>query len=144
MLNQTHIAGEMTMCVGPFNRTDVAPVTWLCPTSSQFNDGEIYECKIFKGGMYGIRNVNVGFDTSVRIMNEQVHVHQMSVAQFETKVGTVEGMNCITHNKVGAMGNFLDGLRNNMTGTTSRLRAMDAGIVPQVTPPLSLGAPPFD
>jgi hypothetical protein len=144
MLNETLVAGQSTSCVGPFNRTDVAPVTWLCPTSSQINSGDLYECKIFKGGAYAIRNVNVAVDTSIRILNEQIHVHQMSVAQFETKVSSIEGFACLTTNKVGAVGNFLGGLRNNMTGMTSKLRAMEAGVGPEVTPPLAIGAPPFD
>lgn len=144
MLNETLVAGQSTSCVGPFNRTDVAPVTWLCPTSSQMNSGDWFEAKILKVGMYAIRNVNVGLDTSVRLLNEQIHVHQMSIAQFETKVGSVEGFACLTHNKVGALGNLLDGLRNNMTGMTSKLRAMEAGAGPEITPPLALGAPPFD
>ncbi len=144
MLSESFVAGQSTSCVGPYNRTDVAPVTWLCPTSSQMNSGDLYECKVFKGGMYAIRNNNVGIDTSVRILNEQIHVHQMSVAQFETKVDTVQGFACLTTNKVGAVGNLLDGLRNNMTGMTSKLRAMEAGVGPEVTPPLALGTPPFD
>lgn len=144
MLNETLIAGENSMCVGPYNRTDVAPVTWLCPTSSQINSGDLYECKIFKGGCYALRNTNVGVDFSLRITNTQFHIHQLGVAQFETKLDTVEGFAALTTNKVNGLRNFVDGLRNNMSGMTSRLRALDAGVGAEVSPPLELGTPPFD
>ena len=144
MVTESYIAGQMTSCIGPYNRTDVAPVTWLCPTSSQINSGDLYECKWFKGGAYLLRNTNVAVDVSMRGTNTQFHIHQLSASQFETKLGVADTHACVTMNNIGGLSNFVGALRNHMNGTIAAIRMAEAQVGPEVSPPLELGAPPFD
>lgn len=143
MLTENFIAGQMITCIGPFNRTDAAPCTWLCPTSSQINSGDLFEAKWFKGGIYLVRNTNIGVDTAIRGENLQITVHATNMTSLETKVAMVEGFATLTTSKASGLGTFMEGLRNNLTGMTARLRAMDAGVGPEVSPPLEMGTPPF-
>jgi len=87
---RTIIGAELGTNIGPFNRTDIAPITWLCPTSAMFNSGDLYENKIFKGQNYAIRNTNIGVDISTRLENAQVAVHTTSMVGFNTRLRQLE------------------------------------------------------
>ena len=46
-------------------------------------------------------------------------------------------------NEANGFNNLLSGMINNASGTTGRLRALDLGAGPELSPPLELGCPPF-
>lgn len=142
-LTETYIAGQMTTCIGPYNRTDVAPVTWLCPTQTMINSGDLYECKIFDGAITAIAQQNTGIKIETTGQATAFTIHKMEATSFQTEVEMIHGMATITTNEANGLNNLLSGMINNASGTTARLRALDAGVGPEVSPPLELGAPPF-
>lgn len=142
-LTESYIAGQMTSCIGPYNRTDVAPVTWLCPTQTMINSGDLYECKIFDGAITAIAQQNTGIKIETTGQATAFTIHKMEATSFQTEVEMIHGMATITTNEANGLNNLLSGMINNASGTTARLRALDAGVGPEVSPPLELGAPPF-
>lgn len=142
-LTETYVAGQMTTCIGPYNRTDVAPVTWLCPTQTMINSGDLYECKIFDGAITAIAQQNTGIKIETTGQATAFTIHKMEATSFQTEVEMIHGMATVTTNEANGLNNLLSGMINNASGTTARLRALDAGVGPEVSPPLELGAPPF-
>ncbi|MFZ5926512.1 MAG: hypothetical protein ACOYX1_03590 [Acidobacteriota bacterium] len=90
MLTESLIAGQNTVCVGPFNRTDIAPSTWLCPSSSQFNSGSWMECKMHKISAAGLRLTLLGLDTTIRQTNVDVTINKVKTDAICTKIKNIE------------------------------------------------------
>ncbi len=144
MLNESYVAGQITSCVGAYNRTDVAPVTWLCPTQTMLNSGDLYECKIFDGAITGIAQANTGVKIEATGQASAYTIHKMEATSFVTEIQMINGSATLTCNETNGMSNLISGMINNASGTTARLRALDAGLGPETSPPLELGCPPFD
>lgn len=89
-LTQVYVTGENTLCVGPFNRTDVASCTWLCPTSTQINSGDLFETKINKSGAYAFRLTMVGIDTTVRMAKTDMSVNTVNTKPIETRLQNLQ------------------------------------------------------
>lgn len=118
---RTIIGSELGLNVGPFNRTDVAPVTWLCPTASMLNSGDLYETKVFRGQNYAIRNTNIGLDVATRLENVQVALHTTNLVQFQTRMTIMEfGEKAL---------DFLTGVsKQELLASDANIKAMDATI----------------
>ncbi len=142
-LTESYVAGQMTSCIGPYNRTDVAPVTWLCPTQTMINSGDLYECKIFDGAITAIAQQNTGIKIETTGQATAFTIHKMEATSFQTEVEVIHGMATVSTNEANGLSNLISGMINNASGTTARLRAMDAGLGPEVSPPLEMGTPPF-
>ncbi len=90
MLSETLVAGQNTLCIGPYNRTDIAPCTWLCPSSSQLNSGSWMESKLHKISCVPVRLNVLGFDTTLRQTNIDVTISKVQTESLCTKIKNLE------------------------------------------------------
>jgi hypothetical protein len=138
MLTETLIAGQNTVCVGPFNRTDVAPCTWLCPSSSQFNSGSWFEAKLFKMGVFLTRLTVLGVDTAVRQTNVDITINKVATEALCTKIRNLENKAIAgLKNQAGALMNYIAGARTKASGTQAEVRAVRPAAGVEISAPPS-------
>lgn len=124
LLMQTMVGGEMTVCVGPYNRTDVASVTWLCPTATMINSGDLFETKIQKCGAYAFRFTGIGADVTIRMSKTDISVNATDVKAIETKLKTLQNkLLAGLKNRAAALCIAIEAARSDIKGIHPEVRA---------------------
>jgi len=140
MLVETLVAGQNTLCVGPYNRTDIAPSTWLCPSSSQFNSGSWMESKLHKISCVPLRLTFLGIDTTVRQTNIDITINKVKTDSICTKIRNLENAAVAGLKNTGkALMIAVEMARSDINGIHPEVRAARPAVGVEISaPPSSL------
>jgi hypothetical protein len=139
MLVETLVAGQNTLCVGPYNRTDIAPSTWLCPSSSQFNSGSWMESKMHKFSCVPVRVTILGIDTTLRQMNIDFTIFKVKTDSICSKIRKLEISTLLSAwLKIAPVDTTTTMMRSQIHATQAEVRAARPAVgVELSTPPSS-------
>ncbi|MGB9610046.1 MAG: hypothetical protein ACPL7M_03665 [Bryobacteraceae bacterium] len=140
MLSETLVAGQMTLCVGPHTRTDVASSVWMCPGGTFINSGDLYETKLTNCAAYLFQQQNVATAVDVFGLKSEVVVAKNKSEAIQTKLQNLSNkMVASLRNTAQATCIAIHLMRSDMTGAHPEVRAVRPAVGCEISaPPSSL------